>query len=85
MTNYPPTVDVTGAATLMKVHPQTVLDKIASGELRAGKLGRSYVLLTKDVLSHIEETIIRETAARMRAPLKREKAKAARRGAAAPT
>lgn len=81
MSHYPPTVDVAGAAALMKVHPQTVLDKIASGELRAGKLGRSYVLLTADVLRHIEEAIVRETAARMRVPLKDAKTKPRRRTA----
>lgn len=70
MNSFSPTVDVAGAAELMKVHPQTVLDKIASGELRAGKLGRSYVLMTADVLKHVEEAIVRETAARMRTPLK---------------
>ncbi|MGQ3051044.1 MAG: helix-turn-helix domain-containing protein [Roseateles sp.] len=79
MSTYSPTVDVAGAADLMKVHPQTVLDKIASGELRAGKMGRSYVMLTADVLKHIEEAIVRETAARMRTPLKPAEAKPRRR------
>lgn len=60
-----PTVDVKGAADLMKVHPQTVLDKIAAGELRAGKVGKAYVLMTKDVLDHIEATIIKQMAARL--------------------
>jgi excisionase family DNA binding protein len=80
MSTVPPTVDVAGAAELMKVHPQTVLDKIAAGELRAGQIGRSYVMLTKDVLQHIEENIVRETAARMRAPLRPSESKASRRG-----
>lgn len=65
-----PTVDVPGAAALMKVHPETVLDKIASGELPAAKLGRSYVLRTKDVLDRIDAEIVRQTAARMRQPKK---------------
>lgn len=79
-TTYPPTVDVDGAAELMKVHRQTVLDKIAAGEIRAGQIGRSYVMLTKDVLQHIEENIVRETAARMRAPLRASETKTSRRG-----
>lgn len=70
MTTYPPTVDVIGAADLMKVHPQTVLDKIGAGELRAAKMGRSYVLMTKDVLAAIEAEIARQMGERMRSPLK---------------
>lgn len=80
MTNISPTVDVIGAAALMKVHPQTVLDMIAAGKLRAGQIGRSYVLMTKDVLQVIEENIVRETAARMRAPLRPSETKTTRRG-----
>ena len=49
----------------MKVHPQTVLDKIATGELPAAKMGRSYVLMTKTVLDHIEAQIIKQMAARL--------------------
>lgn len=66
----PPTVDIRGAAALMMVHPQTVLDMIARGELPAAQIGRSYVLLTSDVLRFVEEAIVRQTAARMRAPLR---------------
>lgn len=80
MTNHPLTLDVAGAADLMKVHAQTVLDMIAAGQLRAGQIGRSYVLLTKDVLQVIEENIVRETAARMRAPLRTSETKTTRRG-----
>lgn len=65
----PPTVDVAGAGQMMKVHPQTVLDKIDRGELRAAKVGRAYVLLTKDVLAYIEDQVVRQTADRMRRPL----------------
>jgi excisionase family DNA binding protein len=63
-----PTVNIQGAADLMKVHPKTVLDLISEGALPAAKVGRAYVLMTKDVLSHIEQQIIAQTAARMRAP-----------------
>ena len=63
-----PTVDITQAAALMKVHTKTVLDKINSGELAAGKVGRAYVFMTKDVLALIEHEIISQTAARMRRP-----------------
>ena len=63
MTN--PTVDVRGAASMMNVHQQTVLDMIAAGDLPAARLGRSYVLLTRDVLAHIERAIQQQTAQRM--------------------
>jgi excisionase family DNA binding protein len=63
-----PTVDITQAAELMKVHPKTVLDKINSGELAAGKVGRAYVFMTKDVLALIEHEIISQTAKRMGTP-----------------
>lgn len=60
------TVNIHGAADLMKVHPKTVLDMIGTGELPAAKVGRAYVMLTRDVLQHIENQIIRQTAKRMR-------------------
>jgi excisionase family DNA binding protein len=63
-----PTVDITQAAELMKVHPKTVLEKINSGELAAGKVGRAYVFMTKDVLALIEREIMAQTAVRMRRP-----------------
>jgi excisionase family DNA binding protein len=66
-----PTVDVPQAAEMMKVHPKTVLDLIDSGAIRAGKVGRSYVMLTRDVLAHIEGEIVRQTAARMRQAAKK--------------
>ncbi|MDP9919824.1 excisionase family DNA binding protein [Variovorax boronicumulans] len=66
-----PTVDVCGAADLMKVHPKTVLDLICAGALPAGRVGRAYVLLTKDVLAHIERVIIRDTAHRVAIPGRR--------------
>lgn len=59
------TVDVRGAADLMKVHPKTVLDLIGAGALPAGRVGRAYVLLTRDVLVYIEHIIVRDTTGRM--------------------
>ena len=60
-----PTVDIDGAAGLLKVHPKTVLDMIGRGELPAARIGRAYVLLTKDVLHLIEREIVRQTAERI--------------------
>lgn len=68
MTNHPLTVDVIGAADMLKVHPKTVTDLIGQGAIPAAKVGRAYVMLTRDVLKHIEQQIIRQTAARMRSP-----------------
>lgn len=64
--NLPPTLDVLGAADVLKVHPQSVLDLIAECAIPAGKVGRSYVMMTKDVLAYAEKIIIDETAKRMR-------------------
>lgn len=62
------TVDIHGAADLLKVHPKTVLDLIGAGALPAAKIGRSYVLMTKDVVSYIEVQLVRQMAERMGSP-----------------
>lgn len=59
------TVDVHGAAELMKIHPKTVLDLINSGAIPAARVGRAYVMLTRDVLAHVEQQIINQTAERL--------------------
>lgn len=59
------TVDINQAADLMKIHPKTVIDKIQAGELPAARIGRAYVLLTRDVLQYVEASIVRQTAQRM--------------------
>jgi excisionase family DNA binding protein len=66
-----PNVDVRGAADLMKVHPKTVLDLIGAGALRAGRVGRAYVLLTSDVLAYIEQVIVRDMEERKTIPGRR--------------
>lgn len=63
-----PTVDLDEAAWVMKVHPKTVQDYIKSGELAAGKVGRAYVMMTRDVLALVEKQIIDQTAARLGTP-----------------
>ncbi len=68
------TVDVEQAAELMKVHPKTVKDLISSGALPAGKIGRAYVLMTKDVMNYIEHMIVKQTAERMGTPVRRLRA-----------
>ncbi|MFJ1255724.1 helix-turn-helix domain-containing protein [Cupriavidus sp. CuC1] len=61
----PETVDINGAADLMKIHPKTLLDMINSGALPAARIGRAYVLMTKDVLDYIQQQIIHQTAERL--------------------
>jgi excisionase family DNA binding protein len=59
------TLDVPGAGAMMNIHPETVLLLIGKGELPAAKVGRAYVLLTKDVLAYVERLVIQQTAARL--------------------
>lgn len=58
------TVDLRGAAALMKVHPRTVEAMARDGRLPAAKIGRSYVLMERDVLDFIERQIASQTARR---------------------
>ncbi|MDR7295461.1 hypothetical protein J2X16_000782 [Pelomonas aquatica] len=50
----------------MKIHPKTVVDHINSGALPAAKIGRAYVMLTRDVMALITRQVAEQTAARMR-------------------
>ncbi len=53
----PVTLDVRGAADVLKVHPKTVLDLIERQEIKAARIGRSYVMLTRDVVGYVESKI----------------------------
>ncbi|MBF6990940.1 helix-turn-helix domain-containing protein [Cupriavidus sp. IK-TO18] len=63
----PPTVGLTGAAEILRVHPKTVEDLIRDGSIPAGKVGRSWVMMTRDVLAYAERVIIAQTAERLAA------------------
>ncbi|NDY89774.1 helix-turn-helix domain-containing protein [Ideonella livida] len=63
----PPTVDLAGAAELMKVHPESVREMIQTGELAAGQLGRGYVIRTADVMALVDRSVMEQTAARVAA------------------
>jgi len=65
------TLNIHEAGALMNVHPDTVLKMIDKGVIPAGKVGRAYVMLTRDVMAHIEKIIVRQTAERMGAPKRR--------------
>ncbi|MBB6579968.1 excisionase family DNA binding protein [Comamonas odontotermitis] len=60
-----PTVNIAGAAEILKVHPQTVRDLINAGNLPAARVGSAYVLLTKHVLDYAEKAIMAQTADRL--------------------
>lgn len=70
MSNTSHTVNIQGAADMLKVHPKTVQDLISAGAIPAAKVGRAYVMLTRDVLRYIEARIVAQTAERMRRPTK---------------
>ena len=59
------TLTTTEAAAILNVHTNTLARLIDTGELPAAKIGRSYVLLYKDVMQYIENMIVRQTAERM--------------------
>ena len=67
----PSTLSVPEASKLMQIHPKSTLALISDGVLPAGKLGRAYVLLYKDVMDHIEQVIVKQTAERMGATHRR--------------
>ncbi|MGH8783678.1 MAG: helix-turn-helix domain-containing protein [Cupriavidus necator] len=60
-----PTIGILGAADILHVHPKTVEDLIRSGAIPAGKVGRAWVMMTRDVLDYAEKLIISQTADRL--------------------
>lgn len=62
---YGPTVNSKEAAEILKTHQQTVLDLITTCVIPAGKVGRSYVMMTRDGLVYAEK-VIAEGAAKRR-------------------
>lgn len=51
------TVDAHEAAHMLKVHYETVLDLIAKGILPAAKIGRTYVMMTQDVIDYVQRPL----------------------------
>ena len=60
-----PTMGLKEAAETLNMHPHSVEKLIRSGQLAAGKPGRAYVLLSRDVLAYAEKIIIEQTAERL--------------------
>ena len=69
MTNNatPPTMNITEAADTLKIHPHSLEKIIRAGDIPAGRVGRAYVLMTRDVLAYAERIIIDQTAGRINA------------------
>ncbi|HRH72977.1 MAG TPA: helix-turn-helix domain-containing protein [Zoogloea sp.] len=65
------TLDLQGAAALMKIHPVTLGRMINDGRIPAARIGRAYVMLERDVLGYVERQIGSQTA------MKREKTRVA--------
>jgi excisionase family DNA binding protein len=55
------TLDLQGAASLMKIHPVTLGRMINDGKIPAARIGRAYVLMERDVLGYIERQITGQT------------------------
>ncbi|MDT0138059.1 helix-turn-helix domain-containing protein [Acidovorax sp. PRC11] len=60
-----PTMDLQETADTLKMHPHSVEKLIRQGDLPAGKAGRAYLLLTRDVLAYAEKIVIEQTAERL--------------------
>ncbi len=58
------TLDIQGAANLLKIHPVTVTRLIRDGRIPAARIGRAYVVLERDVMSYLERQITAQTATR---------------------
>lgn len=63
-----PTVGIKGAADILHIHPNTVVDLIMNGQIPAAKVGRAWVMMTRDVLAYVERLIIAQTAERLTIP-----------------
>lgn len=59
------TVGIREAAEILHVHPKSVEDLIRNGQIPAGKVGRAWVMMTRDVLAYVEMVIIAQTAERL--------------------
>lgn len=65
MQSIPPTMSLAEAADTLKIHPHSMEKLIRSGEVPAGRIGRAYVLMTRDVLAYAEKVILSQTADRL--------------------
>lgn len=59
------TLNIREAAEILKIHVKTAEDLVRDGEIPAGKIGRAYVLMRRDVLRYAEKAILQQTAERL--------------------
>lgn len=59
------TCTVKEAADILKVHTDTVGKLIANGDLPAGRVGKAYVIMIRDVQRYAERVIMNQTADRL--------------------
>ncbi|MDR0204973.1 MAG: helix-turn-helix domain-containing protein [Delftia acidovorans] len=59
------TVGLIEAADILKVHPKTAEDMARDGTIPAGKIGRAYVFMRRDVVRFAEQAINKQTADRI--------------------
>jgi excisionase family DNA binding protein len=53
------TLDLQQASDLLKLHPQTILQKARAGELPAAKLGKCWVFIEQDLIEWIRSQYTR--------------------------
>lgn len=61
----PLTMSVEEVADTLKIHRNSVRKLIQDGAIPAGKSGRAYIILTRDVLAYAEQIIMKQTADRL--------------------
>ncbi|WP_250438744.1 helix-turn-helix domain-containing protein [Delftia tsuruhatensis] len=59
------TLNIREAAEILKIHVKTAEDLVRDGEIPAGKIGRAYVLMRRDVVRYAEKAILQQTAERL--------------------
>lgn len=59
------TLNIREAAEILKIHVKTAEDLVRDGEIPAGKIGRAYVLMRRDVVRYAEKAILQQTADRL--------------------
>ena len=60
-----PTCGTISASEILNVHPNTVEKLIKKGAIPAAKVGRAWVMMTRDVLNYAEQQIMAQTSARL--------------------
>jgi excisionase family DNA binding protein len=59
------TLDLTEAASILKVHENTVMELVGDGIIPGAKIGRAWVFLDDDLLDYVKREITRQSAARV--------------------